>query len=167
MKITYSKENINSFGGINFADHIISNNSLYETINQELGQRGDKATYSYSDLIRSYFLLTLCGGECAEDITENLCKELGQVKGFDVCSADILLRIQKELSTQKETYVSDTGIEHDFNVNTKMNKLIVRLLIEKKQLAPRNKDYIFDYDNQFIPTDKYDLVLPHESSCGN
>jgi hypothetical protein len=38
MKITDSKENIYSFGGINFADHIIGNTSLYQIINQELGE---------------------------------------------------------------------------------------------------------------------------------
>ncbi|MDA3930125.1 MAG: IS1380 family transposase [Prolixibacteraceae bacterium] len=166
MKNTYSKENINSFGGINFADHIIGSTTLYKTINQELGERGGKAIYSYSDLIRSYFLLTLCGGECAEDITENLRKELGQIKEFEVCSADTLLRMQKELSTPKETYVSDTGIEHDFNVNTKMNKLMVRLLVDSKQLKPKNKGYIFDYDNQFIPTNKYDSKRSYKKADG-
>ena len=52
MKITYSKENINSFGGINFADKIIENVSVYETIDQILGKRGVSAKYSYSDLTR-------------------------------------------------------------------------------------------------------------------
>jgi hypothetical protein len=166
MKITYSKEEINSFGGINFADKIIGNTSSYETINKELGSRGDKATYSYADLIRSYFLLTLCGGECAEDITENLRTELEQVRDFQVCSADTLLRMQKELATEKETFVSDTGIEHDFNTNIKINELMVRLLVECKQLMPTNKDYVFDYDNQFIPTDKYDSKRSYKKADG-
>ena len=166
MKITYSKENINSFGGINFADHIIGNSSFYKIIDQELGNRGEKAIYSYSDLIRSYFLLTICGGECAEDITENLRSELEQIKNFDVSSADTLLRLQKELSTEKEIYVSPTGIGHEFNVNTKMNKLLVMLLVESKQLNPRNKNYIFDYDNQFIPTDKYDSKRSYKKADG-
>jgi hypothetical protein len=166
MKITDSKENINSFGGINFADHIIGNTSLYQIINQELGERGTKATYSYADLVRSYFLMTLCGGECAEDITENLRRELEQVKGFEVCSADTLLRMQKELSTPKQTYTSDTGIEHDFNVNTKLNELMVRLLIASKQLNPKTNDYIFDYDNQFIPTEKYDSKRSYKKADG-
>ena len=96
MKITYSSEKINSFGGINFADHIIGNSSVYKTIDQTLGRRGVKAEFSYSDL-----LMVLCGGECAEDITEHLRLELAHVKGFEVCSADTLLRMQKELSTKK------------------------------------------------------------------
>ena len=82
MKITYSSENINSFGGINFADHIVRNASVYKTIDQTLGQRGIKAEYYYSDLIRSYLLMVLCGGECAEDITEHLRTELAHVKGL-------------------------------------------------------------------------------------
>src|SRR5665648_1226094 len=76
MKITYSSENINSFGGINFADHIVNSASVYKTIDQTLGQRGIKAEYSYGDLFRSYLLMVLCGGVCAEDITEHLRAEL-------------------------------------------------------------------------------------------
>jgi len=36
MKITYSKENINAFGGINFADYIINNAGVYSTIRKHL-----------------------------------------------------------------------------------------------------------------------------------
>lgn len=110
MKITYSSEKINSFGGINFADHIIGNASVYKAIDQTLDMRGIKAEYSYSDLFRSYLLMTLCGGECAEDITEHLRTELAHVKGFEVCSADTLLRMQKELATKKETVTSKTAM---------------------------------------------------------
>jgi hypothetical protein len=91
------------------------------------------------------------GGECAEDITEHLRRELSQVKGFDVYSADTLLRMQKELATEKETIVSETNIEHDFNINLPMNRLMIKLLVQTGELSPEQKDYIFDYDNQFIP----------------
>ncbi|MFV0267527.1 MAG: hypothetical protein ACK5HT_10380 [Draconibacterium sp.] len=57
MKITYSSEKINSFGGINFIDRTINNAGIYSYIDQSLGQRGSKATYRYSDLFRSYHLL--------------------------------------------------------------------------------------------------------------
>ena len=166
MKITYSSEKINSFGGINFADHIIGNASVYKTIDQTLGVRGIKSEYSYSDLFRSYFLMVLCGGECAEDITEHLCTELSHVKGFEVCSADTLLRMQKELATKKETIVSKTRTEHDFNINMKMNRLSVKLLVQTGQLSPKNEGYIFDYDNQFIPTDKYDSKRSYKQADG-
>lgn len=166
MKITYSSEKINSFGGINFADRIIDNSSVYETIDKTLGTRGAKAGYTYSDLFRSYLLMVLCGGECAEDITEHLRSELSDVKGFEVCSADTLLRMQKELATEKETVVSKTGIEHDFNINLDMNQLLVKLLIQTGQLSTRQANYIFDYDNQFIPTGKYDSKWSYKHADG-
>ena len=166
MKITYSKENINSFGGVNFADRIIDNTGIYGVIDQTLGNRGSKAIFSYSGLIRSYLLMVLCGGECAEDITVHLRKELDQVKGFGVCSADTLLRMQKELATEKETFLSKSNIEHDFNINTDMNQLMVSLLVKTKQLLSGNNDYIFDYDNQFIPTGKYDSKRSYKKSDG-
>ena len=56
QNVKYSSENINSLGGINFADLIINNTSVYKTIDQTMGQRGLKAEYSYSDLIRSSLL---------------------------------------------------------------------------------------------------------------
>jgi len=166
MKVTYSTSKINSFGGINFADSIISRSDVYKTIDQSLGNRSVRPEYDYSDLFRSYFLMTLCGGECAEDITEHLRGELSQVKDFDVCSADTLLRMQKELSTEKETFISNTGITHEFNVNTAMNELMVRLLVQTKQLTPNKKGYVFDYDNQFIPTEKYDSKRSYKKADG-
>lgn len=166
MKITYSKEKINAFGGISFVDKILSNGSVYSLIDQELGNRSDRAIYSYSDIIRTYLLITLCGGECAEDATEHLRFTLEQVKDFNVASADTLLRVQKELATEKETFTSKNGIEHDFNVNMSMNRLMIRLLVELKQLSPEQKDIIFDYDNQFIPTGKHDSKRSYKKADG-
>ena len=166
MKITYSTSKINSFGGINFADSIIGNTQVFSTINQMLGSRGVRAKYRYSDLFRSYLLMTLCGGECAEDITEHLRRELGQVKNFDVCSADTLLRMQKELVTEKETIVSETNTQHDFNINIAMNRLMIKLLVQTGQLSSEHGDYIFDYDNQFIPTEKYDSKRSYKHANG-
>ena len=166
MKITYSNSKIKSFGGINFADLIISKSSTYQMIDQALGNRGIRPEYNFSDLFRSYFLLTLCGGECAEDITEHLRGELDQVKDFEVCSADTLLRMQKEISTEKEMFISDTGIKHEFNINMTMNNLMVKLLMQTGQLSPDNNGYIFDYDNQFIPTEKYDSKRSYKKADG-
>jgi hypothetical protein len=166
MKVTYSTQNISSFGGINFADSIIGSASVYKTIDQALDKRGLNAEYTYSDLFRSYLLMVLCGGQCAEDINEHLRSELSHVKDFNVCSADTLLRMQKELSTEKETSVSASGISHDFNINLKMNKLMVDLLLLTGQLNPKHEGYIFDYDNQFIPTEKYDSKRSYKHADG-
>ncbi len=115
---------------------------------------------------RSYLLMTLCGGECAEDITEHLRRELCQIKNFDVCSADTLLRMQKELSTEKETIVSETNIQHDFNINIEMNSLMIKLLLQTGQLSSAHEGYVFDYDNQFIFTEKYDSKRSYKKADG-
>ena len=124
MKITYSTSKINSFGGINFADSIIGNAQVFNTIGQFLDNLFVRAQYRYSNLSRSYLLMSLCGGECAGDITEHLPGELSQVKNFDVCSADTLL------ATKKESIVSATNIRHDFNINISMNRLMVSLFVQ-------------------------------------
>lgn len=166
MKVKYSSSKINSFGGINFANQLISNSKLFDKIDQILGSRDVRSKYAYSDLFRTYLLMTLCGGECAEDITEHLKDELHQIKDINLCSADTLLRMQKELSTEKEIFTSNTGIKHEFNVNLKMNELLVDLLLQTHQLKPNHQGYTLDYDNQFIATEKYDSKTSYKKSKG-
>ncbi|HSW68253.1 MAG TPA: IS1380 family transposase [Bacteroidales bacterium] len=166
MQVTYSTSDIKIFGGLNFANRIIDNKAIYKTIDQVLGNRGVKALYSYADMLRSLLSLVLCGGECAEDITLHLRSELEQLKGFKVCSADTLLRMQKELATEKETCVSKSNIAHEYNINEKLNNLLVRLLVQTGQLKATEKKYVFDYDNQFIPTEKYDSKRSYKHANG-
>lgn len=166
MKCTYSQENIQSFGGINFADKILSNAGIYGHIDQTLGNRGITATYRFSDLFRCYLSMVLCGGECAEDITQHLTGELSQLKGFEPPSADTLLRMQKELATKKECFTSTSGTQHEFCTNKKMNRLMLGLLLKTGQLSPKQDGYILDYDNQFIPTGKYDSKRSYKKEDG-
>lgn len=167
MKITYSTDKIHAFGGVNFTDQLLSSSGIYDTIDTILGSRGLTASYNYSDLIRTFMQMVLCGGQCAEDITTHTRKELEQIKGFKVCSADTLLRMQKELATEKEVFVSKSGITHEFNSNLKMNTLLVNLLLSTNQLSTGQKqDHILDYDNQFIPTEKYDSKRSYKKADG-
>ena len=166
MKCTYSQESIQSFGGINFTDKILRNAGIYDHIDETLDNRGLTATYGYSDLFRSYLSMVLCGGECAEDITEHLTGELSKLKGFEPPSADTLLRMQKELATEKEVFVSDSGVLHEFNTNKKMNQLMLGLLLKTGQLSSKDKGHILDYDNQFIPTGKYDSKRSYKKEDG-
>ena len=65
MQVTYSKEKINGFGGINLTDHILSNGGIYEFIDRKLGSRYANASYSYSDIVRSYLNLVFFQAEIA------------------------------------------------------------------------------------------------------
>lgn len=166
MKITYSTEKINPFGGINFVNKTIENTGIFQLIDNELGKRPAQAEYSYSDIFRSYWLLNFTGGDCAEDITEHLRPYLKDIKGIAVPGADTLLRVQKQLATGKETFTTDKGVAHEFNVNEGMNRLMVKQLTHCNQLLPTNTEYTFDYDNQFLPADKYDAKRSYKHADG-
>lgn len=166
MKITYSSKKIKSFGGLNFTDTFLKDKNIYSLIDKSLGPRGIGAKYGYSDLVRSYLSLVLCGGGCAEDISEHLRGELSQLRGFETPSADTLLRMQKELSAPKETFTSKSGVKHEFSGNPGLNNLLVGLLVKTGQLEKEKPDYVFDYDNQFIPTGKYDAKRSYKQADG-
>jgi len=74
--------------------------------------------------------------------------------------------MQKELVTEKERSISRNGIEHEFNINMRMNRLMLGLQVHTGQLSSQTKDYILDYDNPFIPTDKYDSKRSYKHADG-
>jgi hypothetical protein len=166
MQVTYFDEKINPFGGINFVNKIIENAGLYGLIDKTLGDRASQAEYSYSDIIKAMWMITYCGGDCAEDITEHLPLYLNTIKGFKSPGADTILRVQKKLATKKELIISQSGIEHEFNINIELNRLMIKMLIHLGQLSSENTDYTFDYDNQFVPAGKYDARRSYKHADG-
>ncbi len=166
MKYTYSQEKIHTFGGINFADKILKDASIYGFIDQHLGPRDVRAAFGYHDLFRSYLMLALCGGDCAEDIADHLGGELSQLDGFKAPSPDTLLRMQKQLAIEKRTVVSDSGTVNEICANEKMNGLLAALLLRTGQLSPTCKDHVLDFDHQFIPNGKYDSVRGYKQADG-
>jgi hypothetical protein len=166
MKVAYSPEKINPFGGLSFVNETLCNKGVYRVIDQHLGARSAQAQYTYSDIIKALWMVTFCGGDCAEDLCEHLRPYLAGLKDANVPGADTVLRVQKDLSTKKEVFVSPAGIGHEFNINENMNRLMVKLLVHLGQLSPAQKDLTFDYDNQFIPNDKYDSKRSYKHADG-
>ena len=81
------------------------------------------------------------------------------------CSSDTILRGIKELSTTNTTYVSETGPSYDFNTATKLNGLLVKILVSTGQLVAGNS-YDLDFDHQFIETEKYDAKMTYKKFTG-
>ena len=107
----------------------------------------------------------LTGGDCAEDINEHLRDHLKKVKGLSVCSADTVLRGIKELSTPTKIVTSKSDIEHEFNINLRLNELLVKALKKTKQLI-KGDNYTLDYDNQVVATEKYDAKRTYKQCEG-
>jgi hypothetical protein len=165
MKITYSNDTIKSFGGLNFITNEFNNLKLDELITQHLGTRSIYSTYSYSDIIKNLWAITFAGGDCAEDIQTNLKYELAQIEGLNVCSADSILRLQKELSLEKETHLSKANVVNEFSKHDVLNALNLDLLLQSKVFRA-NQLYDFDFDNQFIPCEKYDSKKGYKMKQG-
>ncbi|MBR9776315.1 MAG: hypothetical protein GYB55_15360 [Cytophagales bacterium] len=85
---------------------------------------------------------------------------------MQVCSADTILRGIKELSTQTLFMENpDSGVRNGFNLNPKLNDLMVKVLKHTKQLKS-NRFYDLDYDNQVQPTEKYDAEKTYKKTYG-
>jgi hypothetical protein len=165
VKITTSLENINSFGGLNFISTEFDQLELPKLITSSLGSRSPLATYQYHDIIKNIWMILFSGGDCAEDIQTNLKSELSNVLNMKICSADTLLRVQKELSLTKETHLSKNNVVNEFSNNPFLNKLNLSILLLTKQLEQGNS-YVFDFDNQFIACEKYDAKKGYKMKRG-
>lgn len=155
VKIQNSSDSINAFGGLNFVSQSFDNAKISQLIDSELGSKSAGATYNYSDSIKALWLTFFAGGDCAEDINVHLCKSLLMLPGVKAPSADTVLRDLKRHATATTLKAGKTGIEHQTNTNEVLNKLMIKQLLLLKLLSTKEK-HDFDYDNQVIPTEKYD-----------
>ena len=106
-----------------------------------------------------------CGGSCVEDMTTHLMKHLSLHPTLRTCSADTILRAIAELTVDNTMYTSALGKQYDFNTADPMNKLLINALFATGQLKA-NQEYYFDFDHQFIETEKYDAKPTYKKFLG-
>lgn len=166
MKIIKSAEKITPFAGFNFCFDQFHQSGLAGLIDRQLGERVKTVGFSYSDIIANQLGIFLTGGDCAEDLSEHLRGPLSQVRGLAVCSPDTLLRGIKELSCPSQQMINpDSGVVHQFNTNAKGNDLLLKALRTTGQLKTA-VPYDLDYDNQVIPTEKWDAAKTYKKCYG-
>jgi len=138
---------------------------LSRTIDSTLGLRSKVYGYQYSEIIRSLMCVYFCGGSCVEDVTSHHMETLCLHPHLRTCSADTILRAIRELTTPNLTYRSDSGKSYDFYVAPDLNNLLVNALLATGQLLPDN-EYDFDFDHQFIETEKFDAKMTYKKFTG-
>ena len=163
-KIRIKSEKLTPFGGI-FPVMEQFDALLSKTIDSTLGLRSKVYGYQYSEIFRSLMCVYFCGGSCVEDVTTHLMKHLSLHPTLRTCSADTVLRAIEELTCENTTYTSDSGKQYDFNTADKMNDLLCNALLATGQLKA-NQEYDFDFDHQFIETEKYDAKLTYKKFLG-
>jgi hypothetical protein len=165
MKITTSLENIKSFGGLNFISAEYDKLNVAGLIEKHLGKRAPQADFSYNDVIKNLWSITFAGGDCAEDIHTNLKEELLEIKGLRVCSPDTILKVQKSLALEKIIHKGKSKSDNEFSTHQALNALNLEMLVNTGVLK-QGQLYDFDYDNQFIPCEKYDSRKSYKMKNG-
>jgi len=164
-KIALKNEKVIPFGGIYYVMDEIDRLGICSQIDSHLGLRIKNFGYQYSDIITSLFHIYYCGGDHIEDIGKHLGEYLEYKPGVRIPSPDTVLRGIKELSTENITYTSDQGKEYEYNTSDHLNKLLLKLLLKTGQLK-KNSLHDLDYDNQFIPAEKYDTLYSYKKKRG-
>jgi hypothetical protein len=165
-KVQKISKKMSPSAGIFFVNNEFNRSGLCKLIDTQLGVRASTKGYTYGNLIGNFFNLFLSGGECAEDIQQHFRPTLEQIPGNKVASADTLLRLFNELSTENTTVkVDKSKKEYQFNINEKLNDLNIKSLLLTKQLK-KNKRYDFDYDNQIIEHEKFDAKKTYKMNTG-
>ena len=125
-KIQLKSDNIYPFGGLFSIFSMFNRSGLRSVIDGHLGKRGaTKAAFTHGDVFASLFGSYLCGGDCIEDVMD--------IKSFwdnrediRVCSSDVILRTLRGLSEDSVYYESGQGKSYAFNVNERINILLLK-----------------------------------------
>jgi hypothetical protein len=165
MKVQKIDNRISPFAGISLVNREFEKVGMSQLIDSELGQRVKTVGYSYSDIIKNLGHVFYGGGDCAEDLHTHFKEDLKSIPNNHVPSADTTLRGIKELATKNTKYESKQEKSYDFNINDKLNKLNIKSLILTNQLV-KDTYCDFDYDNQIIPTEKYDTKQTYKHFKG-
>ncbi len=165
MNIQKLNNSVSPFAGISFANNSFNKTGLGQLIDNELGIRVKTIGFDYSEILRNLSNVFLSGGGVIEDISTHLGEHLKMIPGNNVPSPDTVLRAIKELSTANTSFRSQNGIDYNFNINIRLNKLNLKVLLQTGQLTV-NHSYDFDYDNQVIANNKYDAKRTYKKNKG-
>jgi hypothetical protein len=81
MKIVKSSH-ISPFGGLNFVVQEFDRLGLGSLLNKELPSLAKQSHYDWRNLFYSFWSVFFCGGDCAEDLSQNFKKSLSGIPSF-------------------------------------------------------------------------------------
>ena len=164
-KIQIKSDLVGTFGGIFLLLDHFDNANLDKLIDKSLGDRRFNAKYSYSDIFKTLLATYASNGSCIEDSKQMSGQISEKSQGYRLCSPDVILNSFKEISAGSSSSRSESGIEYKFNYNPALTDLAVKGLIRCGQIDTKTA-HVFDYDNQFIPTEKYDAKFSYKKAFG-
>lgn len=158
------KKSVNSFSGIWFCYKKIVSQRIPELIQRTFGDRPQQAKFSFSDSIISWLCCNLCGGTRLTDVI-HLKRHFKGMPDIKMPSHDMLGRIFKTFATDSIKIMSKSNIEHTFNINMKLNRLMLDIALKVKAIKPK-ADNVLDYDNVVLKTEKKDSTWTYKGFNG-
>ena len=164
-KIQIKNDSIYNFGGFYFFVDHFRKSGLAELIDNTLGIRGVLATYSYSEIVESLMQIFMTGGSRIEDAKRLSAQFSEKTQGYKLCSPDTILKMLSDQAAMDTFVDTKEGRSYKFNINSRLDKLLIDGLIKTEQVDT-NISHTFDYDNQFIATEKYDSKYSYKKAFG-
>jgi len=165
MKVIKSNKTISPFAGISFVNEEFSKSGLSALIDEELGSRVKLFGFQYSDIIKNLTNLFMSGGNVIEDLNTHFGEHLKNIPGNNVPSPSTVIRGINKLTVENTVFTSKSNMSYNFNINTDLNRLIIKSLLLTNQLES-GKKYDFDYDNQVIENNNYDAKTTYKKNKG-
>ena len=163
-KVKQSTKSITPWGGLNFIYQAMNRLGLDKFIDKQMGFRSIFAHYSYSDIVYSLFGNVLTQGSFIADLEVLKTKYPLQVFN-NIPSPDTVEYVCQELKTPDIFQKTDQGVLHQLNYSNVMNRTLVALAVETKQLKV-GQEYTLDYDNVITENDKQDAQYTYKHSKG-
>jgi len=157
---------INPFGGINFVIEELDKLQVGKILNQNLPQLAKQSQYDWRDLLYSYWSVFFCGGDSAEDLSENFKMSFSDNPYLSIPSPDRVLNRMKQLAKPSLFFKpARAKFNHEFAISPKLNQLNITIL--KKLFPDLSKNNItLDYDNTICYTGKKDALNTYKNETG-
>jgi len=162
-KLRHISHHNNPYGGINFVIQAIRDAGIHDLVDRHLGKRPKQAKYSYSDIVLGWMFSNLCGSKRIEDSMHHR-RHFSEMPTPNLASSDRIAQIIKSLATATNSFKSESGIEHDFNINIRLNQLM--LYTARRLHCLEKTSGILDYDNVVIPAEKFDSKMTYKECRG-
>lgn len=165
MKVINS-ENISAFGGLNFVLDRLDQLKIGELLNKELPDLPAQSKYTWRDILYSYWSIFLCGGDCAEDLSDNFRPSLSLNPYIKIPSPDRVLNRLKQITPAAQHFQPKRSKrKHKFVIDKDLNSLLLKV---NGILFPKlnNKTVTVDYDNTICYNKKLDATKTYKQEYG-
>lgn len=164
-KVNIKSGTYTPFGGLYFTNKAFSSLSIGKIINETLGTRSSTYNgYQWDEIVSALFDVYLSGGDYVEDVNRRVC-HLRESPNARIPTSHTIGRAIKELVCSNTEYKSSAGNVFHFNVNSKLNELLMRLNMSMGLLR-EGQVVDVDFDHVFVRTEKADAKYSYKQAFG-